>query len=235
MPALTMSLTAASTRARIRCMGGALRRQWSSSMSSDLPTAPEDESALRNLACRQASPPLHRHPRVAPLRLLIEIDTDRLTVALVRFICSPYATGQGSCWRAPLTSAEGVLGPEHGPSFLARAAAVVVALGRERCRAYQFLPPAYELASPDEHALLSLLPAACQPGTASLRARAAASPATTRQHRPSPPWHWPARRLRCLRSPTAAGHHLAHADTRHPEHLDTIDPGPPAVAKPRLH
>jgi hypothetical protein len=163
---------------------------------------------------------MHRH--LEPLPPLIEICSDRLALALVRFICSAYVTGRGSCWHAALTSAQEVLGPAHGPAFFARAAAVVCALRDERSWAFRFLPPACELASPDERALLGLLRATRQHESAVLKARAAA---LTGQDRPA--------------STIAAVMALAGVQMRHHqlEHADTADPGtlPAVVAKPRLH
>jgi hypothetical protein len=191
-------------------------------MSSLPPRDPADDDALQTLACRPANSPPHRHHHLEPLPPLIELCSDRLTLALARFICSAYVAGRGSYWHAALTSAQEVLGPAHGPSFFARAVAVVCALRKERCWAFRFLPPTCELTSPDERARLDLLRATRQREPAVLKARAAA---LTGQDRPA--------------STIAAVMALAGVQMRHHqlEHADTADPGslPAVAAKPRLH
>jgi hypothetical protein len=191
-------------------------------MSSYPPTDPADKSALWSLSCREANPPTRMDRPLEPLRPLIEIDTDRLTIALVRFICSAYVTGRGSYWHAALTSAEQVLGPADGPSFFARAAAVVCALRKERCWVFRFLPPECELASSDERALLNLLRATRQPDPGVVKARAAA---LTGQDRPA---------SIIAAVMTLAGLQMRHHQLVHADMADSATP-PPAVARPRLH
>jgi hypothetical protein len=139
---------------------------------------------LACLTCRQTDDAARADQHLAPLQPLIELCTDRLILALVRFICSAYVTGRGAYWHAALSSAEEALGPADGPSFFARAAVLVSALRKERVRPFRFLPPACELASHDERDLLTFLQAARQPDPGLLRVRTASltgqdsSPAT---------------------------------------------------------
>lgn len=195
--------------------------------SSHPPGVPSDENALQSLACAEATTPEPVNHHIEPLLPHIEIVTDRLILALVRFICSAYVTGRASCWHAALESAEEVLGPANGPAFFARAAGVVRALRKERSRAFQFLPPACELASPDERALLSLLHATRRPDPAILRARAAVLTGHNRS----------ASTVTAIiaLSGVQIHHHLEQGRTADPG-IPGAEPGTPsAVAKPRLH
>lgn len=196
--------------------------------SSHPPRKLSDENALQSLVCAEPSAPVPTDHHLEPLPPHIEIDTDRLILALVRFICSAYVTGQGSYWHAALESAEEVLGPANGPAFFARAAGVVRALRKERSRAFQFLPPVCELASPDERALLSLLRATRRPDPTILRARATALTGHNRS----------ASTITAIMALAGVQihHHLEQGRTADPD-IPGAEPGTPpsAVAKPRLH
>lgn len=91
---------------------------------------------------------------------MIEVDSDRLILAIVRFLCAAYCTDDAKYWHAALCCAEDTMGPIDGPSFLARAATLVIAIRKERIRDFEFLPAACERASPDEAHLLQMLAAA---------------------------------------------------------------------------
>ncbi|MDF0578608.1 hypothetical protein [Bradyrhizobium yuanmingense] len=93
-------------------------------------------------------------------------DFSRLALALLRFIGAAYATGASDCWEAAYRFAEEAPGIADSPLLVARAAALVRILRKERPCELCFMPPSCRRLSKDEAELMRLLAVARrkQPG-----------------------------------------------------------------------
>ncbi len=126
-------------------------------------------------AGRNAAPdPDAGEPLLCPLQAALaarpDIDSyddfSRLALALLRFIGAAYATGASECWEAAYRLAEEAPGIADSPLLVARAAALVRILRRERPCELCFMPPSCRRLSRDEAELMRLLAVARgkQPG-----------------------------------------------------------------------
>lgn len=112
-----------------------------------------------------ASDPDAGEPLLCPLQAALATrpdigsydDFSRLALALIRFIGAAYATGASDCWEAAYRFAEEAPGIADSPLLVARAAALVRILRRERPCELCFMPPSCRRLSRDEAELLRLL------------------------------------------------------------------------------
>jgi hypothetical protein len=91
------------------------------------------------------------------------IGADRfaaLFLSLARFVGAAYATGDADCWEAAHQCAENVVGPIDGPLFVARAAALVRAIRRDRDHDLAYWPASCNRLSDDEAKLMLLIESA---------------------------------------------------------------------------
>jgi hypothetical protein len=112
--------------------------------------------------------------RLCPLRVALATRPDvesyddfgRVTLSLFRFIAAAYATGASDCWEAAYRFADEAPGIADSPLLVARVAALVRLLRRDRPCQLCFMPPSCRRLSQDETELMRLLAVARgnQPG-----------------------------------------------------------------------
>jgi hypothetical protein len=98
---------------------------------------------------------------------------EHLALALVRYVCAGYMTASADCWEAAHACADDTFGPVDGPSFVARASALVRALRAERQLPFAFFPASCGRMSRDEVDLITLLHAARRDDAVRLERQAA--------------------------------------------------------------